>query len=137
MLMKTNYIETRENQIYGEYTCGGYNIERWVRKANNGETYTRICIYNKDAIEYQPDIYYHDETCGKKEPRFEIQTHGYGTKSPEEIKKVIAGYEYALDAVEEMTHWFIDRADECNKFEAADAGDYMGDIVIRNSKKEA
>lgn len=91
--------------ILGEH----YTVERYITRYENGNVYKRysVNVRRDDRHEnYIPEIYYWDDIFGEEKPRFEIQTTSYGALSPEEIKKVIAGYNEAVEAVEILTKNF-------------------------------
>ena len=107
-LIKVDY---RTNEADGKtyegtyYTLGDcYRVVRYTVKYEDGTEFTRISI-TEDG-EYIPSISYEDDFFGERKPRFEIQTTAYGAKSPEEIRKVIDGYNTALEAVEVLTKAF-------------------------------
>lgn len=76
------------------YKDGGDYKSISVRKANEGE-------------DYLPRIYYDRDRFGEEGESFKIQTTSYGTLDPSEIKKVIQGYETAMEAVAVLTKAFI------------------------------
>lgn len=93
------------------YTLGeNYMVEKYIKTYNSGATITDIQVGYKDwrkaRENYMPEIHYRDDFFGKTEPRIEIQTTSYGSLNPEEIKKVIAGYQEALEAAEILTKEF-------------------------------
>lgn len=92
------------------FTLGAhYTVERYITRYENGNVYKRFSVnvsYDDRNENYIPEIYYWDDIFGEEKPRFEIQTTSYGALSPEEIKKVIAGYNEAVEAVEILTKNF-------------------------------
>ena len=56
--------------------------------------------------EYIPEIYYNDGIFSDEKPGFKIQTTAYGAKNIDEIKKIMAGYQEAIEAVEILTKNF-------------------------------
>lgn len=93
-----------------EFTLGQhYSVVRNITRYPDGDKLTRISVelsYEDRHNNYFPEIYYEDDFFGEEKPRFEIQTTAYGAMNPEEIKKVIAGYQEALEAVEILTKNF-------------------------------
>lgn len=115
MTLKQVDYKTKEengNKYEGTtYTLGeNYMVERYHTTYSNGNTYLIIYVkyanYEEARNNYLPEIHYRDDFFGKTEPRFEIQTTSYGALNPEEIKKVIAGYQEALEAAEILTKAF-------------------------------
>lgn len=104
-------IEDGKTYFADAWTLGNhYYVERFTTVYPDGSKWTRICVSTeyKDAREnYIPDIYYQEDWYGEHDPKFEIQTSAYGSMNPEEIKKVIAGYQEAIEAVEILTKEFI------------------------------
>ena len=112
-LTSINYKSKEENgktYTMTEYTLGShYTVARYTTKYESGAFLIRIEVradYKERRDNYLPEIYYHDDFFGESKPRFEIQTTSYGALSAEEIKKVIAGYNEALEAVEILTKNF-------------------------------
>lgn len=107
-LIKVSYkaMEAEGKKCEGTgYALGeNYYVEKRVTTYADGQEYVRI--YVNEYGEYTPKIYYEDDFYGKKMPRFEIQTCAYGALNPEEIKKVISGYQMAIEAVEILTKEF-------------------------------
>ena len=104
--------KVEDGKLYSS-TCFGvsehYTLEVYTIHRDGKEIYKRIGVevsYEDRTENYIPEIYYQDDFYGKSKPRFEIQTTAYGTKSPEEIQKVIAGYQEAVEVVELLTKHF-------------------------------
>ena len=113
-LKQVDYKTKEENGNKYEattYTLGeNYMVEKYIRTYDSGATITDIQVGYKDwrkaRENYLPEIHYLEDFFGKTEPRIEIQTTSYGALNPEEIKKVIAGYQEALEAAEILTKEF-------------------------------
>lgn len=54
-----------------------------------------------------PTITTNGWTTGDDKFEFKIQTTSYGSLEPQEIQKVIAGYQEAVEAVECLNKWFV------------------------------
>lgn len=111
--MTLNKIRSKEKHEDGahyymaDYEMGGYIVTHYLTKYSDCDVIERFEIFAKDRTSYLPKIYYSDGHFGKKEKSFEIQTTAYGALNPEEIKKVIAGYQEAIEAVETLKQEFI------------------------------
>ena len=90
------------------YELGRYKVDKYIATYETGYVYKRIIVSVpwEERENYIPEIYYEDDYYGTHTPRFEIQTAAYGALSPEEIAKVIAGYQEALEAVKILTKEF-------------------------------
>lgn len=99
-LVKTKTVEARK---YDLYKIGKYKIE--VTTFANGGRYIAINVEREDYIPY---IYCRDSFDGEI-LGFEIQTTSYGALSAEEIRKVIAGYNEALEVVAVLTAEFVNK----------------------------
>lgn len=66
----------------------------------NGRGFTLRFVSNPNS--YLPEISESDDNFSNKETglSFEIQTTSYGCLKPEEIKKVILGYQVAMETIE-------------------------------------
>lgn len=100
-----SYEETR-------FFVGDYYVvtERVTRKKESGETWRRIFVsasYEGERKYYLPQIRFEDGFLSDEKPGFEIQTAAYGAKSPAEIKKIIAGYEEAVEVVSVLEKHFL------------------------------
>lgn len=100
--------------MYREYevTADGekvYMVHYNLRKIGDYQN-EDIAVLRNHEKEYLQDIYF--EQANKyndlEKSRFEIQTTAYGSKTVEEIDKVIEGYEIAKALVAELTDMFID-----------------------------
>lgn len=93
-----------------EYALGKhYTVVRNITRYEDGDKRTRIYVdisYEDRHDNYIPEIYYEDDIFGEFKPEFKIQTTSYGSKDPDEIKKIIAGYQEAVEAVEILTKNF-------------------------------
>ena len=87
-----------------EFTLGEhYRVVKNVTIYEDGEVYKRFSVnmsFEDRHNNYIPEIYYEDGIFGDEKPEFRIQTAGYGAMDAETIKKIIAGYQEALEAVE-------------------------------------
>lgn len=92
-----------EGRKYEHYTIGRYEIDLTTYKSGNRYINTRV---DREDNRYIPEIYCIDNLDGKI-LRFEIQTTSYGALNADEIKKVIAGYNEALEVVEILTKEFV------------------------------
>ena len=93
-----------------EFTLGThYTVVRNITRFPDGDVLRRIQVdlsYEDRHNNYFPEIYYEDDFFGEYKPEFKIQTTAYGAMNPDEIKKVIAGYQEAIEAVEILTKNF-------------------------------
>lgn len=112
-LTSINYKTKEENgERYEltEFTLGEhYTVKRYITRYEDGtvrKSYEVNTDWNDSRENYIPKIYYSEDWFGKSMPRFEIQTNSYGALDAESIKKVIAGYQEALEAVEILTKNF-------------------------------
>lgn len=115
--MTLNQIEYKTKEENGnKYTATYYNLgENYRVRRNhttysNGNTYLMIYVeyanYEEARNNYLPEIHYKQSFLGKEKPVFEVQTTSYGALNTEEIKKVIAGYQEALEAAELLNKRF-------------------------------
>ncbi len=82
-----------------EFEIGSYKVVRITHyDASQKPVYKSFSVISND--EYAPEIYYNDGCWEKCKSTFEIQTAAYGAKSPDEIKKIIRGYEEAVEVAE-------------------------------------
>ena len=97
-------VEDGKKYEADEYTLGKhYTVVRNITRYPDGDKLTRISVnlsYEDRHNNYFPEIYYEDDFFGEYKPEFKIQTTAYGAMNPKEIKKVIAGYQEAMEAVE-------------------------------------
>lgn len=67
-------------------------------------------MFNADRNSYLPDIYDNINSLSYKEEQlyfsFSIQTVSYGALPPEEIRKVISGYQTAIDTIKTVEEFF-------------------------------
>ena len=111
MLKMVNEVKS-EGKTYREYELGLYEVEETIFES--GYSIVRISkdfrIESTRAYwfaEYLPEIFERgNEGFGSSSPHFVISTTSYGALKPEEIKKVIAGYNYAMEAVEILNREF-------------------------------
>lgn len=95
-----------------EFTLGEhYTVVRNITKYADGtviKRYSVITPYEYRRSHYIPEIEYHDGFFDGEE-EFTIQTTAYGSMNAQEIKKVIAGYQEAVEAVEILNKNFCNR----------------------------
>lgn len=97
-----DHLTTLEN-----YTLGAYDISKFVNTYDAGYTLTSFTIRANGLDRYMPEISYDDGIWGNGEKKFEIQTTAYGAMKADEIEKVIAGYQEAVEVVRILTKEFI------------------------------
>ena len=93
-----------------EYSIGDYQVERIEKHYKDGEMVENIHVsasWEDRNEKFLPEIYFNDDWFGTKKKHFDIQTSSYGALAPEEIEKVIAGYQQAVEVVETLTDKFI------------------------------
>lgn len=103
--MKLTFVKSMENENkkYELYTIGEYEVDVTIYDSG----YKSIHVRAKDySARYLPCIYCKDNFEGKV-LGFEIQTTSYGALNTDEIKKVIEGYNKALEVVEVLTKEFV------------------------------
>lgn len=95
-------IKERENRKVDIYTVGN-NYTVYVNTYEDGH----LCVDIKEKRdEYVPLIYARSELFGELSG-FEIQTTSYGSLSAEEIKKMVAALNEAVEVVEILTKEFV------------------------------
>lgn len=108
--MLLNHVDHKERESNGRhlerdtFTLGEhYRVTRFVTTYEDGEVIKNYSVSSDD--EYMPEIYYDDcfGLVGRGKPAFKIQTCAYGAKSVDEIEKIIAGYQEAVEAVKVLT----------------------------------
>ena len=96
-------VEDGKKYERDEFTLGKhYTVVRNITRYEDGDKMVRICVnlsYEDRHNNYFPEIYYEDDIFGESKPEFKIQTTAYGAMNPDEIQKVIAGYQEAIEAV--------------------------------------
>ena len=112
-VVKTNERRaTRQDGVLvrEEFECGRYSIvKNTINYVDREDAYTSITVRNNSEDRYLPTVYYNDWSCfDEGSVKFTIQTTSYGDLDPEEIVKVINGYNEAIEAVEALTEYFID-----------------------------
>ena len=90
-----------------EYRIGAYEVEVTTSEFASGRTSKRISVRKDFEAEFLPDIYFESSRCGEDVNEFKIQTTSYGYMNPEGIKKVIEGYNVAMEVVAVLTAEFI------------------------------
>lgn len=89
------------------YKIGRYEVEHFVTTYESGVVIESIYVNGEFKAEYLPDIQYYDDWFNEGANKcFKIQTTAYGALNPEEIKKVIAGYNEAMEVVAILTEKF-------------------------------
>ena len=83
------------------FKIGSYTVNRVTVHEGGKLVWSNVTVFSKS--DYAPEIRY-DDWSDKKQ--FKIQTTAYGALDAEEIKKVIAGYEEALEVVKVLTEKF-------------------------------
>lgn len=83
-----------------------YEIARYTVKVVNHEWGYKSIAVKKGIGDYLPDIYCRDDIEGNV-IAFEIQTTSYGSLETEEIKKMVAGLNEAVEVVEILTKEFV------------------------------
>lgn len=92
---------------YRLYQAGKYEVDVTDREYKDGNTWRNIGISKDYNERFLPEIFFSNSIISKGEEKFNIQTTSYGSLEPDEIKQVIEGYEYALEAVRILTEKFI------------------------------
>lgn len=87
------------------YVIGSYEVIRYIKTYENGEKYISYSFRCDD--EFIPELFYQNNKWKNKENCFVISTTTYGALDAENIKKVVAGYEEALEVVETLTKQFL------------------------------
>lgn len=112
--MELKFIEHKEaqdergNYERDEYRIGNYVVFRELSLYKTGSTFERIQVIQNREVDYIPEIYFNYDIFGEKDAReFKIQTTSYGSLSSEEIQKVIAGYNEALEVANILTDKFL------------------------------
>lgn len=82
----------------------GYTISKEIAKWFPG--CSLIKFYSKHDS-YLPEIFQNNLIGGEDDADFIIQTTSYGSLPPEEIKKVISGYEVAIQTIEAVRNEFF------------------------------
>lgn len=88
---------------YKEYRIGHYTlfVEEAIGK-QDGKRITTMFSIEADNDDYLPQLYYR-----KEEKVVLVQTTAYGAKKPDEIRKIIQGYEEAVQVAETITKEFF------------------------------
>lgn len=81
------------------FQLGHYRVILTTVEYKNGDVTEDFTVRGDLRMQYLPEIYYDGLWDEKK---FEIQTTSYGALSPDEIKKVIAGYQEAMLVVKTL-----------------------------------
>lgn len=104
------YKERKDDgKVYtrNSYQINEYNVNVDVIHYEDGSSYRNISVNAKDwGKDYIPQIYYEEPFERKSDAHFEVQTTAYGSLRPEEIDKVIAGYQQAKETAEILTKEF-------------------------------
>ena len=107
-LVKEKKMEAEEvKRTYRQYQIGAYEVDvvdyNFEDKAND---YRSISVQKDFYADFLPEIFFYGIHFGEVKNEFKIQTTSYGAMDPEGIKKVIAGYEEAMQIVEVLTEAF-------------------------------
>lgn len=96
---------TREQTVY---MAGSYEIYRQCRTNNKSGDVDYYYSINEDSSNnrYLPPVSYDSGFFSGGTPKFEIQTIAYGALGVDEIRKVMAGYQEAVELVELLTKSF-------------------------------
>lgn len=112
--MKLKFIEHKEAQDENGryerdiYIVENYQVIRDLSIYESGKTHERFAINPNREMEYIPEIYFNYDIFGDADTReFRIQTTSYGSLSPADIQKVIAGYNEAVEVVSILTEKFL------------------------------
>ena len=100
--------EDGTRDILVRYKAGHYTINKNTTIFKNCEK--PLVLFNIEHdydVEYLPDIYARYD-CNYDTVDFEIQTTAYGTIKPEEIGKVIAGYQEAQELALTLRKMFVE-----------------------------
>lgn len=105
-MMKLTLVKTKEleNKKFELYTIGKYEV--CASTYGDGGKLVTVSI-NKFEHEFMPEICTRDNLFRGEIYGFEIQTTAYGSLNSDDIRKVIAGYNEALEVVEVLTKEFI------------------------------
>lgn len=95
--------DPNENTTYEFYTIGKYKVEVSIHTTSYGVERKHISVTKDYSERYLPAIYFTGRRFGKDVNEFEIQTTSYGALKPEDIQKVMEGYEQALKVVSILT----------------------------------
>lgn len=95
--------------ILEKYQYGRYEISKSICKNYNDGYETVYYSVSNGGIRFLPAICYTDNTPfnADEKPYFSIQTTAYGDLVKEDIEKIIAGYNEAIEAVKALTEYFI------------------------------
>lgn len=117
--MELKFIEhkeaLKENTKYEKdvYQIGNYSVAKETTIYQSGNKFECFYVVGDRNIEYLPDIYFNQNIFDNNDVKdFKIQTTSYGSLSPEEIQKVIAGYNEAVKVVNILTNKFL-KQEEC------------------------
>ena len=112
--MKLKFIEHKEAQEEKTkyerdiYEFGNYQVIRDLSIYESGKTHERFSVNPNRKMDYLPEIYFNYDIFGDADTReFRIQTTSYGSLSPADIQKVIAGYNEAVEVVSILTEKFL------------------------------
>ena len=107
-IREDNFEAQGRHYTHEHYECGRYAVIKITSKEKeHGWVYTTFTVKTSDKDNLLPTIYYNDCIDDTSKPKFTIQTSAYGDLEPDGIKKIIAGYNEAIEAVEALTEKFI------------------------------
>lgn len=100
-------LESTKDVAHGKfsiYKIGGYTVSRMDYTAG------AICMNIREERDWSlPTIYCQTNPDGDVLTGFNIQTASFGALSPDDIRKLIAGYNEALEVVAILTKEFIEK----------------------------
>ena len=107
--MEMKLVEAFEvdDRKVARYEIGDYKVKDLTYSWGH-----RVEVSTRNRERYLPDIYCRTDDEGVI-VGFEVQTTSYGALAAEEIKKVIAGLEEAVQVVEILTVKFVEKEGRC------------------------
>ena len=111
LVEKKHKVEDGKEYTAEYYTLGGYEVDHYTTTYTDGTVWDRVQVSHIDFMaarkNYLPDISFEDGDSRWSDGRgFKIQTTAYGTLNPDEIQRVIDGYNTAMEAVKILTAEF-------------------------------
>lgn len=103
-LIEQKIVEKEDGMVVTRrtYEVGHYIVQQIVRANEQGDyTYYDVNQNENEDYSYLPNIYYHDTSEGQSE--FRIGTASYGSQNTDTIKKIIDGYNQAVEVVTLLT----------------------------------
>lgn len=105
LTLERTRIDEDRKQKFELYTIGNYKVNVTTFE-EYGSRYINIATRTEGGY-FTPEVYCKDDYEGHI-LGFEIQTTSYGALNADEIQKVIAGYNEALDVVAILTAEFVE-----------------------------